>query len=591
MDVADRLLPGALEAHDRLAEDVTSNGLGDVLRELAAIGVHVQVVLPRVTEGHPPLTAELRGHPLLPEPVVADRPPGGQVEAAGVTVDLDADAPRADLSPAQEGTVERPPQVHDVRVGSAPLVDQVLQVVPVALCAHVLQRLDAAVVAERQRGDLALEPALERGVPVEVEHSRSGLDVDVAARMERLERPVLSRQPRHDSGLDGGVVHHGERPDQRRPHQPLERLRVDARAHRQVEACGVLGGDGLELRTGQVVELDAPTRPAARVRAEEAELPPEASVLRGVPQDRQVLAGGGQGQLLPQLQHATLVVGQVSLSEEPLDGVRRQIGDGEARPLDPGGQLLQGVGVLHASDLHDLQLLLELVHLSGLHRRLGHLQIRLDADVVEDLVRLPRGQLLLRLLRQAVERLLQNGDVLLAVVDELLPLLRLLLRRGEAPVPVRRAEQVDQPGACGVLDVGAQRTGHPVEGLRVARLGGAGHGVDPPERLDVLPRREAELSAHADALELGVVRDEGVLLVGEEREELLLDLLLPHGDADGAIVHRPGDHQDLEGGRLGVSVDVGLLEVDIGFRLNVEEKVGHREPLLLLMCARLSADW
>ena len=173
--------------------------------------------------------------------------------------------------------------------------------VPVTVSAHRRQRSDASVVAERQRGDLAVEAPRLRSLPVEVEHSRSGLDVDVAPVAERLERPLLSSEPRHDAGLDGGIVHHGERPDQRRPHQLLQRLRVRARAHRQVEAGGVLLGDGLELSAGQVVELDAPACPAPGVRPEEAELPAQAAVLRSVSQDRQVLGRGGQGQLLTQL--------------------------------------------------------------------------------------------------------------------------------------------------------------------------------------------------------------------------------------------------------------------------------------------------
>src|SRR5699024_8850671 len=225
------------------------------------------------------------------------------------------------------------------------------------------------------------------------------------------------------------------------------------------------------------------------------------------------------------------------------------------------------------------------VTLTGLAARFGYVQVRLDPGVVEDVVRPPRLGLLGSLRRKLVEDLLQDGDVLLAVVDELLPLLRLLLRGGELPVPVRLAEQVDQPGARRVLDGSAERLRQPVQGQRVTGLGSAGHRVDPPSRLDVRARRQAELSTHADPLELSVVGHELVSLVSEQREELVGDLLLPHRDLDGSVVYSPGDHEDLEVGRLGVSVDVRLLQVDAGSRLDIHKTVGH-QTFSLPLCPR-----
>src|SRR5699024_8596498 len=192
---------------------------------------------------------------------------------------LNADPAGADRAAVVERPIEVLPHLDDRRVGPAPAVDEALEVRVDALGTHSAERADAAVVAEGEDGDLAFVTPRVGGLRVEVEHTPRGLDVDVPPRLEGVEHPLLPGEPRDDARLDRGVVRDDEGTGEERADESLQGVRARAAAGLDGLDRGLGLLDRVELRAGEVVELDAATGPSAGVRAEEAERAPEPVVL------------------------------------------------------------------------------------------------------------------------------------------------------------------------------------------------------------------------------------------------------------------------------------------------------------------------
>ena len=415
-------------------------------------------------------------------------------------------------------------------------------------------------------------------------HALGGLDVDVAAVAEGLQRPLLPRQPCHHAGLDGRVVHHREGPLEHGPHQRLQGVGRGPQAELQVQHCTLDQGVRLRLRllpggqgrAGKVLELHAPARPAPRVGPEEVEGAPQSLVRVDAVEGGDVLLARHEGQLLPELQHPAHRRAQLP-GQQPGDGVLLEVGGLDPLSAQPPGELLGAVGVVEPGELTGLLHLLRLVVLGGGHRRLSHLHVHLDAAIVDPLIGVP--QLTFGLRRPSWERLghfPEHDNVLPAVLLEVVPLLGLVRGEGALSLAVGLAEQVDEPGACGVLLLPAEGPGQILQALRVAVLPRESLSVLPGLRVKVLPvvRVEAEMATEADALEGRVVgpgasaRDLGQL--GD-----LGDALGVRGDLYSLLpIPRVGAHQDAEVRVRHVCIHVGLLEIDRGVGLDVDEEVG-----------------
>ena len=330
---------------------------------------------------------------------------------------------------------------------------------------------------------------------------------------------------------------------------------------------------GVERGAGEVVELHAPPRPAPRVGAEEPEGTAQPVVRGHGVQRGEVLLRGDQSEVLPQLEHAdrhvvALALGRrAQLLERRLDGLGAEVRQRSAMRLEPPQDLRQRVGVPDPGEADELQLLLDEVQLSGVHRLLGEAPVQGDAAVVDPLVRDVQLPLVGRPAVEPVRDVDERVDVLDAVVLEPLPVLRVVRRVRALTLAVGDAELPDEVRARGVLLLSAERLGEGVERLGVAVLGGQRHGVLPLLRRQVLAHREVEEPREAHALELGVVGDLQHVRVAEVRDRC--DLLGAQGEARLTPVERPGGHEDVEVRVRRVAVDT-LLDVRPAERLDVD---------------------
>ena len=173
-----------------------------------------------------------------------------------------------------EGSLQATPQPDNVPVRSAPLIDNALKdgLAAQRVATHSAQRPHAAVVAEGKDGHLTLLTAHPAA------HTVGRLHVDVPALRERLQRPLLARQPGDHARLNRAIVAHRERPHEEWADEGLQGLGVGTETQVQVEDSRVLSGLGREARARQVLELEAPARPPPGVRTEEAEAAAQALV-------------------------------------------------------------------------------------------------------------------------------------------------------------------------------------------------------------------------------------------------------------------------------------------------------------------------
>ena len=238
-----------------------------------------------------------------------------------------------------------------------------------------------------------------------VVHHRRRPAVNVLTGPERVERPLLIRQPGDHAGLDRGEVTHHEPAalgrDERRPDQ----LREDER--RFAEKC--LQRVEVSLRRelpceikirervpGQVVRLHQPAGPPpGAVRSVELQDPAQAAVRTHRLEHRRIFGRARLPEGLPDLEHPADHQRQIS-AQQPLQVVLPELVDRRTLLREPCLELCQAVGILQAGQLPDLFLQLLPVLLVVSDDLLDHRHVQTDAAVVHPLIELPQVLLALR---------------------------------------------------------------------------------------------------------------------------------------------------------------------------------------------------
>ena len=257
-----------------------------------------------------------------------------------------------------------PPELHDVRVGVPPHVDDALQLVlrDGAVLVHALHGSDASLVAAGKHGDLALLPEAAVHAVLHdrhVVHHGSGGTIHVAAVPEGLQRPLLTGQPCDHAGFDGREVRDDEpaavRRDEGRPDQLGEDegcLPEEGLHGVEVTGSGELSGQ-IEIRQRvlrEVVRLHQSASPApGAVGSVELEDPAKAVILADGCQHRAVLGHAGLAERRSDLQHPPDVLRKIS-GQRFRDGVLRDAGHLDALAGQPFLQLGQAVRVAEARD-------------------------------------------------------------------------------------------------------------------------------------------------------------------------------------------------------------------------------------------------
>ena len=331
----------------------------------------------------------------------------------------------------------------------------------------------------------------------------------------------------------------------------------------------------------QVVQLRPSTRPAPRVRAEVPHQTPHTRILVHDTQLRLILRHSRQCQFLTQLQRLPRLLRQVITQERLRHGLLVQRLHLHAGFRQRGSELLHRLRVLDPQQVSHL-----LGQISGdagvhLHGLLSHGHVQPHATVADVLVKLPQLQLERRQRSQLPVHGTQRLNVLTAVVHELGPVLRGVLREPATPLLVRRArarELPDQPLPVVVLVRHLQRLGQQVETARIPVRIRAHHRVVP------LRRRQEQVTAcvgKTHPFELGVVRHQDIRLRAQ-LTELRNTRLMTLDNLNRGVIHGVRQHQNLERVVLRVPVHVRFLKRYITVRLdvNVDAHIGKaRWPL------------
>ena len=233
------------------------------------------------------------------------------------------------------------------------------------------------------------------------------------------------------------------------------------------------------------MQLRPSTRPAPGVRAEVPHQTPHTRILVHDTQLRLILRHSRQSQVLTQLQRLSRLLRQVITQERLRHSLLVKRLHHNPLLAQRGSELLHGLGVLDPQQVSHL-----LGQVSGdagvhLHGLLRHGHIQPHATVADGLVKLPQLPLERGQRRQLPVRGTQRLNVLTAVVHELGPVLRGVLREPATPLLVRRArarELPDQPLPVVVLVRHLQRLGQQAETARIPVRIRAHHRVVPLRR-------------------------------------------------------------------------------------------------------------
>ena len=221
MDVHHDVIAQSCDPLHGYGQAVSGDGLGDVLDQLAAVGLSLSPLLGFLIDSHVDdvLAAVPRVHLQVGVPV-AELPAAGQLDeqvavdvAEGDAVLQSDGAVFFDDCPGRHLAVA--PELHHAGVGPPPLVHDALELVlrDGAALVHALHGADAALVAAGQNCDLSFLAEVAVGSVLfhgHVVHHGGGLAIDVLALPESLQGPFLAGDPRQHAGLDGREVRDNE---------------------------------------------------------------------------------------------------------------------------------------------------------------------------------------------------------------------------------------------------------------------------------------------------------------------------------------------------------------------------------------------
>lgn len=219
MDVHDDPVPSAIDLVHAESEQVSGDGLDDVLGEFPTVGFQLAPLSTRrdalVRDGSAtePVLTQLGFH-------IGQATSGGQsdehdpgLHGEGQRTNTGRLAGRDGLD---GGGVDVRPQLHHAGVGCPPRIDQRLELglgEPHPQRPYSFQGTDAALIATGEHRDLALLTQLGVGsvlVDGDTEHAARGLAVQILPVTEGLKRGGLACKPRDDPRLDRGEVGHHE---------------------------------------------------------------------------------------------------------------------------------------------------------------------------------------------------------------------------------------------------------------------------------------------------------------------------------------------------------------------------------------------
>ena len=592
MHVGHDLVAGLLQPHHGLGQDVAGDRLGDVLDDAPAVGVDLERrgALAAGEIGQASVVGDLRAAVVQAASAYqVDGQPADRGILAGpagaARKPLRAAAPKGRVG----GRLGLAPQRLDALVGVAPHAHHLGQLRlgdAHGERAHALERLGAALVAQRQRGHLAaLAQILAYLVDRHAEHAARRRLVDLPVAAEDVEHPLLAGEPREHASLDRTEVRHREdvplAGHEHGAHEGLERVLDVAVEQLQRlgvalagERAGIVQGVAREAPAGEVLQLHQAAGPAARRGPVELEAAPQPPVgAGGVAGDGVLLdAALGARQAQPDRlagERVAALAGRLGLERlapaaldraapplQPLEQLRGAVGVGQARdrsqPLLGGGGVSLGHGARGRRE-------------AGVHAR---------PAVVDPLVEDVEPLLPLRdRARELRGHLHLAVDVAGAVGDEAPPVPAI---EGDG-LGRRLRELVDEAGAGGVLlSVDVQERGDLLEAALHAPVGRLRHRAAPRGRPDVRALGHAQHAAQAHALEHRVERMLHDARIHERQEQPVRQLIARQVDHSRRLpVPRIPEQQHPEVGCCRVLVDAHRGQVGRAAGLYVDRQMPH----------------